>query len=368
MVQRVDAVALKSSGLIRQTDKDFFVARLRVPAGNLEAQRIVKAAELAEKYGRGYCHFTFQQSIEIPWVKIEDLEAFQSDLKEAGLSLASCGPRVRAVTACSGCRINPYGLVDAADLARRADELFFGQDTPHKFKVSYSACVIGCANPQENDLGFHEYWYPMLFVLRYDFESPEHTVLLGAMIANTHAIACGIEHVDDMVKTRHSGVVADRERGFPIDKLATIPDISSSACDAYHVFPHGDFALDFDEIPVISGTVFSVNEKPGPHVGHGETERLSAPDHGFLETIGRKSETVVLKTIQRRLVLRLGIFRFLRDRFLHLLIKHVVSIFFAPSIHDERRKPSNLDLYFADIQLFDFRDFCLCCHCSPLNN
>lgn len=155
MAQRVDAVALKSSGLIRQTDKDFFVARLRVPAGNLEAQRIIKAAELAEKYGRGYCHFTFQQSIEIPWVKIEDLEAFQRDLKEAGLSLASCGPRVRAVTACSGCRINPYGLVDAADLARRADELFFGQDTPHKFKVSYSGCAIGCANPQENDLGFH---------------------------------------------------------------------------------------------------------------------------------------------------------------------------------------------------------------------
>ncbi len=151
----VDAQALKAGGMIRQVEKEHFVVRLRVPGGNITTDKMIKAAELANKYGNGYCHFTFQQSIEIPYVKASQLDALKSELDEAGLRLSNCGPRVRAVTACQGCRVNPYGVVDSPGLAEKADERYFGIGTAAKFKVSYSGCPIGCANPQENDLGFH---------------------------------------------------------------------------------------------------------------------------------------------------------------------------------------------------------------------
>lgn len=151
----VDSQALRAGGMIRQVEKEYFVVRIRVPGGNIHTDKMVKAAELANKYGRGYCHFTFQQSIEIPYVDISKLGDLKAELDNAGMRLANCGPRIRAVTACQGCRINPYGLVDAPGLAAEADEKFFGAGTPSKFKISYSGCPIGCPDPQENDIGFH---------------------------------------------------------------------------------------------------------------------------------------------------------------------------------------------------------------------
>jgi len=157
-----DAQSLKAGGMIRQVEKDNFVVRLRVPGGNIQTDKMIRAAELAGKYGRGYCHFTFQQSIEIPYVEVSRLDELKAEMDKAGLRLANCGPRVRAVTACQGCRINPYGLVDSPALAAEADERYFGIGTPAKFKVSYSGCPIGCANPQENDIGFHGMVDPQL--------------------------------------------------------------------------------------------------------------------------------------------------------------------------------------------------------------
>lgn len=158
----IDARALKSGGFIRQTEPEFFVARIHIFGGVVEADQIAKVAELAKKYGRGYCHLTFQKSIEVPYVKLEEMESLKAELEANGMSMANCGPRVRAVTNCQGCTINPYGRVDAIRLAKLADERFFGLDCPAKFKISYSGCPIGCANPQENDLGFHGMVEPQL--------------------------------------------------------------------------------------------------------------------------------------------------------------------------------------------------------------
>ncbi|MBF8266424.1 MAG: sulfite reductase [Dehalococcoidia bacterium] len=151
----VDVRALKSSGFIRQTESEYFVCRLRIPGGNASSEKLIQAAELAKKYGRGYCHLTFQQSVEIPYVKLSEMDALKAELDKLGLRMANCGPRVRAISACQGCKVNPYGRVDAPGIAAKADEKYFGMDTPAKFKIAYSGCNIGCPNPQENDLGFH---------------------------------------------------------------------------------------------------------------------------------------------------------------------------------------------------------------------
>ena len=152
---KMDFAELKSGGFIKQTQKDLFTVRLRCPAGKLTSLQLHKAAELAEKYGRGELHNSFRQSIEIPYVHHQHFEAIAAELKEIGWSIASCGPRVRVPTACAGCTWNPNGLMDTQTMCLEVDKRYFGTATGHhKFKISFSGCPIDCARTREADLGF----------------------------------------------------------------------------------------------------------------------------------------------------------------------------------------------------------------------
>ena len=151
---KFDLKTLLSGGFIKQRQKELFTIRCRVPAGRLDAKKMKKIAEVAEKYSKGFVHLSFRQSAEIPYVNIKDFAAVTKELSEVGQTIASCGPRVRAMTACGGCEYNPNGLTDTQGLAIEMDKKFFGTDTPHKFKISFSGCPIDCARTREMDLGF----------------------------------------------------------------------------------------------------------------------------------------------------------------------------------------------------------------------
>ena len=75
----VDYAALKKGGFMRQKQKNNFSLRLQVVGGNLTAENLKKIAEVAEKYGDGHVHLTSRQSVEIPFVKLDDVE----EVKEA---------------------------------------------------------------------------------------------------------------------------------------------------------------------------------------------------------------------------------------------------------------------------------------------
>jgi len=159
--QRIDITELKSGGFIKQTQKDLFTVRLRVPGGRITPDKMMKIAEVAKKYGRlGYCHLSFRQSVEIIGVHIDDFDAVRKELATVGQEVASCGPRVRVPTACGGCEYNPNGITDTQSKALEVDEKFFGTSCHHKFKVSFSGCPIDCARTREMDLGFQGVVYP----------------------------------------------------------------------------------------------------------------------------------------------------------------------------------------------------------------
>ena len=99
----LDFDALKSGGFIKQTQKDLFTVRLRCPGGKLTSAKLRKAAEIADKYGKGEVHNSVRQSIEIPYIHHQYFEEIVEALKEVDWSVASCGPRIRVPTACAGC-------------------------------------------------------------------------------------------------------------------------------------------------------------------------------------------------------------------------------------------------------------------------
>lgn len=150
----IDFNTLKSGGLIKQRQKDMFTVRLRCPGGRVPLSKLKKVLEVAEKYAGDYVHLSFRQSLELPYVDYHNFKAIYEELAEKDQKVASCGPRVRVPTACSGCEYNPNGLMDTQKMVRLVDERFFGQELPHKFKISFSGCPIDCARTSGNDLGF----------------------------------------------------------------------------------------------------------------------------------------------------------------------------------------------------------------------
>ena len=98
----VDYATLKKGGFMRQKQKNHFSLRLRVVGGNLTAKQLAKIAEVAEQFGDGHVHLTSRQSVEIPFVKLDQIEEVKAALAEGDVEPGVCGPRVRTITACQG--------------------------------------------------------------------------------------------------------------------------------------------------------------------------------------------------------------------------------------------------------------------------
>ena len=149
----VDYAALKKGGFMRQKQKNNFSLRLAVVGGNLTAKNLYKIAEVAEKYGDGHVHLTSRQSVEIPFIKLDQIEEVKNELEKGDCKPGVCGPRVRTVTACQGNQICPSGNIDSYHIAQELDKRYFARELPHKFKFGVTGCQNNCLKAEENDVG-----------------------------------------------------------------------------------------------------------------------------------------------------------------------------------------------------------------------
>lgn len=149
----VDYKELKKGGFMRQVQPGSFSMRLRIVGGQIKSEQLRGVYEVSQKYGHGYVHLTSRQGIEIPFIKLEDIDIVKQELAQAGLETGACGPRVRTITACQGKAICPSGLIDTTVLAQELDERYFARDLPHKFKFGITGCRNNCLKAEENDLG-----------------------------------------------------------------------------------------------------------------------------------------------------------------------------------------------------------------------
>lgn len=148
-----DYSKLKANGFMLQKQKDTFSMRLRVLGGNISVEQLDTISKVAKKYAQGYVHLTSRQGVEIPFVKLEDIDAIVEELHQGGVELGASGPRVRTVTACQGGRCCPSGCIDAYEIAEELDKRYFGKTLPHKFKFGVTGCPNNCLKAEENDLG-----------------------------------------------------------------------------------------------------------------------------------------------------------------------------------------------------------------------
>lgn len=150
---KVDYATLKKGGFMRQKQKNNFSLRLACVGGTLTAENLKKIAEVAEKYGDGYVHLTSRQGVEIPFIKLDDIDDVKDDLAKGGCKPGVCGPRVRTVTACQGNAVCPSGNINSYDISVKLNERYFGRELPHKFKFGVTGCQNNCLKAEENDVG-----------------------------------------------------------------------------------------------------------------------------------------------------------------------------------------------------------------------
>lgn len=149
----VDYAALKKGGFMRQKQKNHFSLRLAVVGGNLTVENLRRIADVAETYGDGHVHLTSRQSVEIPFIKLEQVDEVKEELAKGDCKPGVCGPRVRTITACQGNQICPSGNIDSYDIAKKLDERYFARELPHKFKFGVTGCQNNCLKAEENDVG-----------------------------------------------------------------------------------------------------------------------------------------------------------------------------------------------------------------------
>ena len=98
-------------------------------------------------------HLTSRQSIEIPFIKLDDIEEVKEELAKGDCKPGVCGPRVRTVTACQGNQVCPSGNIDSNHIAQELDKRYFARELPHKFKFGVTGCQNNCLKAEENDVG-----------------------------------------------------------------------------------------------------------------------------------------------------------------------------------------------------------------------
>ena len=128
-------------GIYVQRQSGFFMQRVKLPAGVVSAGQARAIAAVAAHFGQGTIHLTTRGSMEIHWLKEDDLAQVKRELAKAGLtSRGACGGAVRGIT-CGSQGAQGFPVLES--LARRLHRHFTGnprfERLPKKFKIGLEA-------------------------------------------------------------------------------------------------------------------------------------------------------------------------------------------------------------------------------------
>ncbi|MBI4845512.1 MAG: hypothetical protein HY810_03440 [Candidatus Omnitrophica bacterium] len=151
----LDYNELKKRGFLKPRHPGFVTLRTSMLFGNYSFAQLSALGRIAEKYAQGYTHLTVRQGIEIPFIRIEDIELVEKELKEANIRPGTSGPRLRPITACPGSNWCKQGLIDTFGLVKRLEQsgIYCGMELPHKLKIALSGCPNSCTRVQFSDIG-----------------------------------------------------------------------------------------------------------------------------------------------------------------------------------------------------------------------
>ena len=159
-----------------------YMLRVAIPYGTLSSAQMRQLALIAERWDKGYGHFTTRQNIQFNWPKLTDVPDMLDALAEVGLhAIQTSGNTIRNVTADHFAGAAADEIEDprpVAELLRQwsTDHPEF-QFLPRKFKIAVTGSPNDRAVTKSHDIG--------LRMIRNEAGEPGYEVIAGGGLGRT---------------------------------------------------------------------------------------------------------------------------------------------------------------------------------------
>ncbi|MGB0507528.1 MAG: nitrite/sulfite reductase [Pikeienuella sp.] len=162
-----------------------YMLRLAIPYGAMRGEQMRMLAHIAEKYDRGYGHFTTRQNIQFNWPKLKDIPDILDDLATVEMHcIQSSGNCIRNTTSDPFAGATPDEIEDpriTAELIRQWSSLhpeftFLGR----KFKIAVTGAEEDRAAIKVHDIGIQ--------IVRNDAGETGYKLLVGGGLGRTPMI------------------------------------------------------------------------------------------------------------------------------------------------------------------------------------
>ena len=135
-----------------------YMLRVAIPYGTLNSRQMVALADIADKYDRGYGHFTTRQNLQYNWIRLEDAADILADLAKVEMhAIQTSGNCIRNISSDHFAGASHDEVVDPrpyAELLRQWSS-FHPEFTylPRKFKIAVIASEKDRAAMRLHDIG-----------------------------------------------------------------------------------------------------------------------------------------------------------------------------------------------------------------------
>ena len=135
-----------------------YMLRVAIPYGTLNSAQMTALGDIADKYDRGYGHFTTRQNIQYNWIKLEDAADILADLAKVEMhAIQTSGNCIRNISSDHFAGASHDELIDPrpyAELMRQWSS-FHPEFTylPRKFKICVIASERDRAAMRLHDIG-----------------------------------------------------------------------------------------------------------------------------------------------------------------------------------------------------------------------
>jgi sulfite reductase (NADPH) hemoprotein beta-component len=162
-----------------------YMLRVAIPYGTLNSRQMRQLAMIADRWDKGYGHFTTRQNIQYNWPKLRDVPDMLEALADVGMhAIQTSGNTIRNVTADHFAGAAADEIADprpVAELLRQwsTDHPEF-QFLPRKFKIAVTGSPNDRAVTRAHDIG--------LRMVRNDAGEPGFEVIVGGGLGRTPMI------------------------------------------------------------------------------------------------------------------------------------------------------------------------------------
>ncbi len=159
-----------------------YMLRVAIPYGTLNARQMRMLADIAEKYDRGYGHFTTRQNIQFNWINLPDVPDALDDLADVEMhAIQTSGNCIRNVTADHFAGAALGEVEDPRITAELLRQWSTGHPEyaflPRKFKIA----VVGAAEDRAV-VAFHDIGLQMV---RDEHGAPGYKIFVGGGLGRT---------------------------------------------------------------------------------------------------------------------------------------------------------------------------------------